>query len=99
MGYNATVVVMVDALHEIENDPEFGKRLAAAIRRQSSYAAISRHGTDVRAGNHGNAATVLEVQHADIISIMAIGANTGRRIGVSHWQATDEEIIKSLKRK
>lgn len=32
MGYNTTVVVYNDALDQIANDPEFGKKLVAAIR-------------------------------------------------------------------
>jgi len=30
MGYNTTVVIYNDSLHDIESDPEFGKRLVTA---------------------------------------------------------------------
>jgi hypothetical protein len=37
MGFNATVVVLLDRLSEIELDPHFGKKLCDAIRYQASY--------------------------------------------------------------
>ena len=32
MGLNTTVVILNDYLHDIENDPEFGKKLSRAIK-------------------------------------------------------------------
>jgi len=74
MGYNATVVVMNDALGDIENDPNFGKNLVAAILQVSN-----RNGkiVDVVAGSHGNAAHVVETHHADQTAIITVGGNLG----------------------
>ena len=78
MGYNTTVVVLNDAIDFIENDPEFGKRLGAAIREASAY----RKRVDVPAhsgkgGIHCNAASVIESHHADYNVFVRIGQNYG----------------------
>jgi len=73
MGYNTTVIVMNDALGQIENDPEFGKKLAAAIRANG----LRNKPVDVDAGYHGNAATVIETHHADFTAVVGVGGNTG----------------------
>jgi hypothetical protein len=78
MGYNTTVIVMNDALGQIEEDPDFGKKLAAAIRGlQIPEKYRSR---DVSAGYHVNAAAVIESHHADFIRIVAVGGNMGWRV-------------------
>lgn len=76
MGYNTTVLVMNDALTQIEEDPEFGKNLAKAI--YSIY--DDRASRDIPAGNHCNAATVIESHHADGTAIVAVGQNYGTKI-------------------
>lgn len=77
MGYNTTVVVMVDALDQIEADPKFGKNLVAAIMSTVNEKPGDRL-ADVRAGNHINAATVIESHHADQLVPVLVGGNTGR---------------------
>ena len=78
MGYNTTVVVMNDGLGYIENDPDFGKKLARAI----SQMAVTPRGqtVDVSAGPHVNAATVIESHHADGTTVIAVGENYGREL-------------------
>lgn len=73
MGYNATVVVLVDALTEIREDPQFGWNLAAAINKVSCFGGS----VDVVAGNHYNAATVIECHHADQDVVVKVGGNYG----------------------
>lgn len=73
MGYNATVVVLLDALHDIERDPEFGKKLSAAISKVSCYS----RPVDVSAMNFCNAAQVIETHHADQFVGVLVGGNTG----------------------
>jgi hypothetical protein len=73
MGFNTTVVVLNDALHQIENDPEFGRNLARAIMRVSGRGGKM----DVPAGNHCNAAEVIESHHADWMVYVRVGGNTG----------------------
>ena len=41
MGYNAAVEVNVDALHQIEKDPEFGKNLVAAIKNNLTHDTVA----------------------------------------------------------
>lgn len=73
MGYNTTVVVLNDALDQIEKDPNFGKNLVRAIQQINSR----REGIDVPAGNHCNAARVIETHHADYDVLVKTGGNTG----------------------
>jgi hypothetical protein len=74
MGYNTTIVVLNDALGEIENDRNFGKKLAAAIRSNGTK---MNSPFTVAAGSHGNAAVVVETHHADYTAIVAVRGNTG----------------------
>lgn len=76
MGFNTTVVVLNDALDQIETDPNFGKKLVAAIRKAGCY----RKPVDVSAGNHVNAASVIETHHADFDVVVAVGQNYGQVI-------------------
>lgn len=73
MGYNTTVVVMNDALDQIEKDPQFGRNLAQAILRSGSR----QEHVDVPAGSHANAAHVVESHHADLTSVVTVGGNLG----------------------
>ena len=92
MGFNATVVVLLDQLDRIENDPYFGKQLADAIREKSSR---PHHDHRYVAGQ----TQVIEVHHADGMMIVAVGGNTGRVIGYGGgYRSTDDEMIKWLNR-
>lgn len=100
MGYNSTLVVMNDDLHEIEDDAEFGKKVAQAIIQHDRY---SRAGipNDISSGHCANAATVITTHHADETSIIAVGGNygtvIGRTWGYSHHTPEDKErILRSL---
>lgn len=70
MGLNTTVLILNDAAHDIENDPDFGKKIVAAMSRMNSHEQIV-----VRAGSHGNAATVIETHHADSRFAILVGEN------------------------
>lgn len=88
MGFNATVVVLLDQLHSIENDPEFGRKLANAIRQ---------HGYDRDKPYVTGQTQVIEVHHADSQVVVTVGGNTGRVLGFGGgYRATDDEIIKWL---
>jgi len=73
MGFNTTVVVMNDAVNEIERDPDFGRNLAAAIRSVGCYSKP----VDVSAMNYCNAASVIECHHADLDVYVKVGGNYG----------------------
>ncbi len=96
MGSNTTVVVLNDALNQIENDPDFGKNLARAIL--TNY----RGGGNVPSGGHVNAATVIETHHADANVVIVVGGNRGEVLvgGYAHYRASAEEtavtVLKQL---
>lgn len=83
MGYNTTVVVMNDAIDQIRNDATFGRKLAEAILENAgTYRRV-----DVSAGNHANAAHVVEQHHADGLVVVGVGGNLGQVIGIGgHWR-------------
>jgi hypothetical protein len=89
MGFNSTVVVMNDALGDIEKDPEFGKKLSDAILHLS----VDRSPQDVSAGCSVNAATVIETHHADQTSLIAVGGNYGTELcGVYNYRHHEEKV-------
>jgi len=96
MGCNTTILVLNDALDQIENDPDFGKNLVRAILT------LDREGGNVSAGNHVNAATVIETHHADGNMVVVVGGNRGERLegGYASYRATPEEtavaVLKQL---
>ncbi len=77
MGYNCTVVVLHDALGQIENDPEFGRKLSKAIINSQSGPDNDHLTRWVSSGNHGNAAYVVESHHADYQVLVRVGGNIG----------------------
>jgi hypothetical protein len=85
MGFNTTVVVLNDALHDIENDPDFGKNLAKAVRGL----AVRDGYQDVPALNHVNAATVIESHHADSLKAVLVGGNIGIDLGYAGHYSLD----------
>lgn len=90
MGWNTTVVVLNDALNDIENDPKFGENLASAILRASSR----RERVDVPAGSYANAAHVVESHHADQTAIVAVGGNLGRVLAQLYgWKFDNDEVV------
>lgn len=74
MGYNATVVVLVDQLTAIENAPNFGKQLADAIRAKLS----DPNENHIRAPYVAGQTTVIEAHHADGMMVIAVGGNCGQ---------------------
>lgn len=77
MGFNTTVVVYNDALEQIAGDPEFGAALARAVRSLPLARAGGDKTVDVPAGNHCNAAMVVETHHADQTTVVTVAGNLG----------------------
>jgi hypothetical protein len=100
MGFNATVVVLLDRLHEIGKDPEFGRKLELAILAKASDPDGKHHGYgyDEATGQ----TQVVEVHHADHYAVVAVGGNCGQVLGhVSGWGEKNwgkgrEAIVKAL---
>lgn len=88
MGMNTAMIIRNDFLHEIENDPGFGKKVAEAIR----YVGYPNP------PYHGQAFDVLRPCHADYAQVIVISGNAIRRIEgyAGMWENTDEEIIRKL---
>lgn len=99
MGYNATVVVMLDALHEIEKDKDFGSKLSRAITEANSR----NEKRDISSGCNANAATVIETHHADHLVPVLMGGNYGypiKDVYMSYSEYNDEEkLLKRLAEK
>jgi hypothetical protein len=94
MGFNTTVVVLNDALHEISEDPKFGRKLAEAIMLLGGPHKLHN---DVSAGGHCNAATVVETHHADELVAVAVGGNTASVLGYGgSYRATDLDVVRTL---
>lgn len=93
MGFQATVVILCDALHEIKNDKTFAERLADAVSSVGCY----NKPVDVPAGCHANPCQVLEVHHADYQVVMAMGGNTAQLFGYGGgYAASKEQILKNV---
>ena len=110
MGYNTSMIIMNDALGDIEKDPEFGKRISRAVSEVTTAKWVAGEegrpfwGVDVAAHGAGisvNAATVLETHHADSLSVVAFGRNQGTVLSPCVWPYGSEEdeklrIVKAL---
>jgi len=93
MGYNATIVVLVDQLSSIEKDPEFGKKLADAIRHKLNDP-NNRYSREPYVTGQTQ---VVEAHHADSQVIVAVGGNCGQVIGLGgSYNATPDQMIKAL---
>jgi len=94
VGFNSTIIVMNDALHEIKEDPDFGRKVYEGISKISR-----RNGFEnIRSGCFGNAATVIETHHADQQCVVSVGGNTAEILGYSHWRADALTTIRDLAR-
>ena len=71
MGFNTTVMILNDHIDFIENDPQFGRRLADAMRRMW----VEEKPLDIGVGK------VIETHHADGLAAVVVGGNTGRLLG------------------
>lgn len=103
MGFNTSMIILNDCLHDIEKDPEFGKKISRAVsmldveRVAREEAGRKFYGVDVSAGCCANAATVIETHHADGTSVVAFGGNLGLHMGTFYAYGTEEEEIRILR--
>ena len=84
MGYNTAAIIRNDFLHEIENDPDFGKKVADAVRA---------NGNERYMRYHGQGFDVLPSCHADYVQVVAISGNSARRLGFGGTYRDDDETI------
>ncbi len=81
MGYQAVVVVHLDALNEIRNDPDFGRKLADAIQSKASHRPQGEQVVRFNAASarcSTTAGCVVAVHHADDPLTVVASGNTGR---------------------
>lgn len=89
MGFNTTIMILNDRLDEISRDPEFGRKLVQNILAHSSR-------DPNRLPNYMPAVEIVSVEHADTISVVAVGGNTGRVLGYGFWRQTPINILKDV---
>lgn len=100
MGWNTSAIILNDAVHMFEEDPDVGKKIAAAVRELHIRSPV-----DICIGNHVNAMTVIETHHADTIAPLLIGANMGQVIDGCHFHWSrdhenwDRELLTLLAKK
>lgn len=90
MGFNTTLVILNDALHEIMQDPFFGARVGVATTAFCAAAIVpDNHSIDV--GVVANAAMVVANHHADDRHLILTGGNRGVDLGyVGSWRLDEE---------
>jgi hypothetical protein len=94
VGFNTTIVICNDAMHEIAKDPHFGQKVSDAASQH-----ISAQGPQYFAYS----SKIVAQHHADGVSINLVGGNTGKCIGTSRrgdgsWaRGNEQEIVRILR--
>lgn len=96
MGFNTTVVILNDALGSIEEDKDFGKKIAEAV---SLLPRDNNKPVEIPSGWNANAAYVIECHHADSTAIIAVGGNCGEVLAYHYGYRinTHEEKVSLLR--
>jgi hypothetical protein len=96
MGFNTTIMVLNDALHCIEDDPEFGKKVSDAV-----HSLMRGEQVPISSGGHYAAATAVETHHADQVRVIAVGGNMAEELGYAggyRLMASEDGQVEMLKR-
>jgi hypothetical protein len=78
MGWQATVIVVCDALEDIRRDPQFGEKLAMAVLRCGH--GLPEGEVGIQAGAYCTAAVAVEKHHADYLVPVLVGNYGGKVI-------------------
>ena len=94
MGFNSTVLILNDRIHEIENDQDFGKKVAEGIRE---FGYVDKYSKTYITGQ----TEVLSCQHASDMAVIAVGGNCGTKIdtlfGLTHHKEADKlKIVQQM---
>lgn len=84
MGWNTTIIIMNDALNLIEQDKDFGAKLASAVRGAVMPPEVRSRDIAAQAPGGGcycNAASVVETHHMDEVVSVDVGGNTAVVVG------------------
>lgn len=95
MGWNTSLIIRNDCLHDIENDPAYGKKVADAVKE----VIMQDRGVNVHCGSCGASTTVIETHHADATAIIAVGGNTARVLGYTflrNREEFNEDVLRDL---
>ena len=76
MGWNTAIMILNDRLHDIEDDPTFGRELDRAVQRHHMNSMYESE-------EFSHQSQVLAQQHADTTSVVAVGGNTGFMVDVT----------------
>lgn len=101
MGFNSSVFISNDSLHEIESDPKFGEKLAQAIQRHYASNTPVYIDTEFRS----QVACVMSCSHADNTTVIAVGGNHSTVLGEiynngNHSKPEDQiKLLKALAEK
>lgn len=83
MGYYSVILVLNDMLGQIEKDSHFGAKVFAAINRFGPPGTSKER---MFRNDIGHNASVVQVDHADTASLLLVGGNQGRVLGVTSNQ-------------
>jgi hypothetical protein len=88
MGFDATIIVNMDAVDQIGKDPEFGKKVYDACCKIAG----SRDPVSINSGGYYSAATVIECHHANWHQVIITGLHGGVICGAgTNWQQNETE--------
>lgn len=100
MGWNTGVIILNDAIGNIEDHP---KEFVDGLRRaMGDFLSHGGKPVDIAVGGHVNAASVFHQSHADNTGVFAIGGNHATRLletyngGRHHTDADKLELLKRL---
>lgn len=88
MGYVATIVVNVDALHLIKEDPKFGEKVYYAVQ------SVDDKEKNILVGGY-SAATAIEKHHSSYAVPVLVGGHQDKKItciGVDYTVGADTEL-------
>ena len=95
MGYNSGILVLNDRISEIERDP---KKFVEEMVRSISKMSISDGPVDFYPGQ----STVMSCEHADAVTILAVGGNYSSVLGrffnggVHHTPEAQDDLLRRL---
>ena len=95
MGYVATIVVNVDALHLIKDDAKFGEKAYYAVQ------SMDGEEKNIEVGGYRSAATVIEKHHSSYAVLVQVGGHQDKYItcvGADYTfrENTEIELLRQL---
>ena len=87
MGYNTALMILNDRLHEIKDDPDFGKKI---------YDAVVMSRVDKNRQPYLPQVTILPSEHADVAQVVLITANSMQTLGFGYWKDSKEDLLRKL---